>query len=353
LHDTPQFLHITPSSLMSEPVLISGALMGSRELLADFGVDAYAIANEVKLPERVFDEPDIFVPAARLVDFLEIAARDCACPAFALLQARRLPEGVRGLEIRGHGWMLMRSAQTVRDALYDFIGVYGLYTDAGRLNVQSRRGDLWLSYTFLPIGRWGETQIVELTLARMCLFIASSINREWYPAQVTLRQEPQETQTYIDFFGPNVLFGAERDAILIDHETLVAPLAISGNELLRKSPAHRPEDLDGPALITEARTILGALLRHDDCSVEALSKSLGLSLRTLQRRLTAEDTNYRELLDSVRADLAWRHIQRTDLSFTRVSDLLGYDSQASFNRAFRRWYDSTPRTAQRSKKVNH
>ena len=81
------------------------------------------------------------------------------------------------------------------------------------------------------------------------------------------------------------------------------------------------------------------------CDSVAFLRTLGVSPRSLQRRLAAAGTGFRELLEQVRADLAWRQVARTDLSFARVAELLGYDSQASFTRAFRRWYGVTPREA--------
>lgn len=68
----------------------------------------------------------------------------------------------------------------------------------------------------------------------------------------------------------------------------------------------------------------------------------------MQRRLAAAGAGFRELLEQVRADLAWRQVARTDLSFARLAELLGYDGQAAFTRAFKRWYEMTPREARRT-----
>ena len=91
------------------------------------------------------------------------------------------------------------------------------------------------------------------------------------------------------------------------------------------------------------RPAAAAAHRHTDekqkasCASVAFLRTLGVSPRSLQRRLAAAGTGCRELLKQVRADLAWRKVARTSLSFARVAELLGYDHQASFTRAFRRW----------------
>lgn len=333
---------------MREPVLISGALIGSRELVRELGGDADRLARQVGLPARVFDEPDLFVPAGQIVDFLELAAQACHCPAFALRQVRRLPLGQHGLDIRGQRWMTTADAGTLRVALATFVAQYGLYTDAGTLRMQPHRGGLWLSYVFLPVGRWGESQIIHLTLARLVLFVGECLGRAWRPREVTLRATPEERAGFVEFFGPAVKFGAERDAFFIDSASLNAPLRRGPEPSVGPNALRRREALVGAALETEVVAALSALLPRGDCSHITVARALGLSPRSLQRHLAAAGTGFRELLEQVRADLAWRQVARTDLSFARLAELLGYDGQASFTRAFKRWYEMTPREARRT-----
>ena len=68
----------------------------------------------------------------------------------------------------------------------------------------------------------------------------------------------------------------------------------------------------------------------------------------IQRRLTDAGTSFRGLADAVREDLAWRYVKRTELSIALIADLLGYDCQPAFSRAFRRWYGINPRAARYS-----
>ena len=333
---------------MREPVLISGALIGSRELITELGEDADKLARQVGLPARVFDEPDLFVPAGQIVDFLELAAQRCHCPVFALRQVRRLPLGQHGLDIRGQRWMTAADASTLRVALSTFVAQYGLYTDAGSLRMQPHRGGLWLSYVFLPVGRWGERQIIHLTLARLMLFVGECLGRAWRPREVTFREVPRDRQAFVEFFGPAVKFGAERDAFFIDSASLNTAL-VRGPELtLSANTRRRCEVLVGAALQAEVIAVLSALLPRGECSHIAVARALGVAPRSLQRRLAAAGSGFRELLEQVRADLAWRQVARTDLSFARLAELLGYDGQAAFTRAFKRWYEMTPRQARRT-----
>jgi AraC-like DNA-binding protein len=87
---------------------------------------------------------------------------------------------------------------------------------------------------------------------------------------------------------------------------------------------------------TELRTI----------SADHISGRLGVSERTLHRRLAAEGTSYRELIERARKTAALRFLEQPR-SLEEVADLLGYASTQSFQRAFRRWTGTSPGSYQR------
>ena len=83
-------------------------------------------------------------------------------------------------------------------------------------------------------------------------------------------------------------------------------------------------------------------------SAEHISARLGVSERTLHRRLAAEGTSYRELIERVRKAAALRFLDQPR-SLEEVADLLGYASTQSFQRAFRRWMGTSPGSYQRQR----
>ena len=321
-------------------VLISGTLVGARELLSDLGVDSNAIAREAGLPDRVFDDPALFVQAARIADYLELAAVACRRPDFGLQHACRLPLGMLG-----QGWMIMRAAETVGEALMDFAHLYGMYTDAGYLRVEHCDEGLWLESSFLSVGRFGVVQMILLTLGCVCLFVRENLSYRWQAPEIHLVHVPDDPEPFIEFFGPRIRFGQDRNAILFDNVTLASRMG-EGRERRDVHQAMIKQNAGrGTAIIAQVKSLLSVMIRHDGCSIEIMGRALAVSPRTLQRRLSAAGTSYRRLVDEVRADLAWRHVKRSELSLRRVGELLGYDSPAAFSRAFRRWYRMSPRTA--------
>jgi len=70
---------------------------------------------------------------------------------------------------------------------------------------------------------------------------------------------------------------------------------------------------------------------------------LGMSERTLHRRLAAEGTSFQRLLDDTRRELAQHHLSQREVSLADAAYLLGFSDQSSFFRAARRWFGTSPR----------
>src|SRR5689334_11020875 len=72
------------------------------------------------------------------------------------------------------------------------------------------------------------------------------------------------------------------------------------------------------------------------------NSSVGLSDRTLQRRIDDDGTTFRKLLLEARQELAREYLNRADIDVAEVACLLGYEDSNSFYRAFRTWEGTTP-----------
>lgn len=79
-----------------------------------------------------------------------------------------------------------------------------------------------------------------------------------------------------------------------------------------------------------------------DPRLEQVARELGMSARSLQRRLQAAEISFSEVLDEVRRELALAYLGEPDLSVDQVAAVLGFASGSSFAKAFRRWTGSAP-----------
>ena len=77
-------------------------------------------------------------------------------------------------------------------------------------------------------------------------------------------------------------------------------------------------------------------------SLEDVASELGVSVRTLRRRLTDKGTSYRRIVDDLRREVAIKYLRDTDMTVEDVAFALGFNDAANFRRAFRRWTSATP-----------
>ena len=106
------------------------------------------------------------------------------------------------------------------------------------------------------------------------------------------------------------------------------------------------------SLADDVRMALSQRISGERPAVEKIAKSLGMSGRTLQRRLEELGTSYQALLDEVRQRSARRLLVKTDLDTGEVAFLLGFEELNSFTRAFHAWEGTTP-ARWRASHVNH
>jgi AraC-like DNA-binding protein len=90
-------------------------------------------------------------------------------------------------------------------------------------------------------------------------------------------------------------------------------------------------------------------LRHGDPAIRKVAARLGLTTRTLQRRLDESlGTTFHALVEQTRRDLSLRYLRETRLSLAEISGLLAYSEPSAFGRAFHRWTGTTPATFRRT-----
>lgn len=150
---------------------------------------------------------------------------------------------------------------------------------------------------------------------------------------------------YEDFFGKPVQRG-EFNGLTFTSQDAKKPFLTMNEEMwaiFEPQLNLRMSNLDqGSRFSDRVRVVLRDAIASGHYSKPEIASRLGISARTLQRRLREEGTTYRVVLDKLREDLALRYLAQSHYTSAQIGFLLGYDDPNSFFRAFRSWTGQTP-----------
>jgi AraC-like DNA-binding protein len=148
------------------------------------------------------------------------------------------------------------------------------------------------------------------------------------------------------YFGCAITFGAKRSRLILRHSDLELPFVSYNAELLAiLTPAldlSLAEQQQVSSVTEKVKWIMKRSLSAGRPDVQVIASELGMSDRTLQRRLNEEGTNFKQLLTVARREQALLYLSDPTIDLKEVAYLLGYEEQNSFYRAFRLWEGDTP-----------
>jgi AraC-like DNA-binding protein len=157
---------------------------------------------------------------------------------------------------------------------------------------------------------------------------------------------PPDVTEHTRVFGAGVRFSQPYACLEFDRALLDLPLQGMDPNLaavLDRFAQHRLEELPRPVdLVDDLSQRIGQALRGTIPDAATLARQMGMSARTLSRRLHERGLTYQEVVDQARRELALRHLLNKDLKVIEVAFLLGFSEVSTFYRAFRRWTGTTP-----------
>ena len=141
-------------------------------------------------------------------------------------------------------------------------------------------------------------------------------------------------------------FGMRCNALIGDYAGLDDPLPRADSTLCDLLDQHAQALLDrlprSDSFADRVRAAIANELTAGDPTAEHVSEALGMSTRTLRRRLKEEGTSHQHVLDEVRNELARSYLGEGKLGITEVAFLLGFSDASAFHKAFRRWTGRGP-----------
>ena len=170
--------------------------------------------------------------------------------------------------------------------------------------------------------------------------------RDIRPRRLELSGTGRDVARHAEYLGCPVVQGADRSVLVLNRSDLDVAMVSHNPEMLDVLDPHlahqRQEHLSKVSITEQVKWVLKRLLAGQAPDVSAVAQELGLTARTLQRRITEEGGSFRQILADVRRELVRQYLADPALDMNEVAYLLGYDDTNSFYRAFRSLEGMTP-----------
>jgi len=305
------------------------------------GIRTADLLEGVGLTREFLDDPDARLPGPTVLALWNALRERTADPALQLAAPTSVPFGAyRVIDY------LVGASATVGDGIRRFASFFRLIADAVSLGINGHDDERCLCLTRADGGAVPPVY-VDYVFAALVSRIRMRIRPGLRVRRVELRQpEPPAAEPYTQLFRAPVHFGAAADRLCFSAEEWDAPMdtadaALAGllEEHARVLARRIPHKASGFRADVQ-QTIASA--PAEGGSAEEVARALHVSVRTLQRKLVATGTTFREVSDTVRGQLAEGYLADPTVSIAEVAFMLGFSDQSSFNRAFRRWTGESP-----------
>jgi AraC-like DNA-binding protein len=307
------------------------------------GVPVAPLLRRVGLTPEVIADPEERLSVRSQVALLDEAAIALKDDCLGFTMARDFDPRELGLL-----YYVMASSQTLGDALKR-VARYSQITNEA-LVVRYREGNrLIVSLTYSGVPRHLDRHQIEFCMFAVLRLCRVLTGQNLVPQHFSIAHHRSGTNSEMArFVGTAVEFGATTDEFALNAHARELPLIHAdpylNNLLLKHCEAALVDRRDNVSqLRTGVENAISSLLPHGRVLVEDVARSLGMSKRTLARRLSDEGLNFTDILQQLRRDLAVRYLDDRKLHVSKIAWLLGFHEVSAFTHACKRWTGKTPR----------
>jgi AraC-like DNA-binding protein len=310
--------------------------------LTSAGVPVEPLLKRAGLTPEVIADPEERLSVRSQIALLDEAAIVLKDDCLGFTLARNFDPREIGLL-----YYIMASSQTLGDALKR-VARYSQITNEA-LVVRYREGNrLIISLSYSGVPRHSDRHQIEFCMFAVLRVCRVLTGQNLVPQHFSIAHHRSgATSEMARFVGTKVEFGADTDELALNTNACELPLIHTDtylNDLLLKyceaALADRRGDMS--QLRTRVENAISSFLPHGRVLVEDVARSLGMSKRTLARKLSDEGLNFTEILQQLRRDLAVRYLDDPKLHISKIAWLLGFNEVSAFTHTFKRWTGKTP-----------
>lgn len=300
-------------------------------LLGRVGADEAAFLSALGVTPET--PPTTYIDSARVDAELAAVAERQGDSALALTLAKAAAG--RPLGLFGH---IVWLSSTLGEALARAVANYGLITRRSVLALEGAR------IVSRPVGTAPRGRILtELPFASLAMRAREATGGAFAPRAVRFTHAGTDDARYRDVFGVPVTFDAALDEVELDPAQLTLPL-VGADPLTLETLEAKVRDLitsREPTPDSFVERVRRIALDQLEASPDDIARTLGISTRTLRRRLEEHGTSFRDVVDDVRRALADDLLDRGK-TVKDVAFVLGFSEPSAFSRAYKRWAGKPP-----------
>jgi len=309
------------------------------------GIDVAPLMAKAGVTSRQVEDDNVWLTVRGQLKFLELIA-DALQDDFLGFHL------ARDFDLREIGllYYVLNSAELLGDA-FRRAERYSMIVNEG-VSLHLREGnEIGVSFTYAGVGRVSDRHQIEFWVISTVRACRQLTNRRLLPSSVRLVHRRHEGCPELDrFLGCDVVFGADTDEVAFPGTVKHLPIVGADpylNELLIKccEDARSHRNAGRGTLRVDLENAIVPLLPHGKARADEVARRLGLSQRTLARRLASEGLTFESILGDLRVDLAKRYLRDEALAVSQIAWLVGYKEVSAFTHAFKRWTGKTPREA--------
>jgi AraC-like DNA-binding protein len=302
-----------------------------------------SLLRKAGLSHRQIHDQDIRIDVRKQIAFLNLVADAMGDPliGFHLSQAF-------DLRMAGLLYYVPASSETLGEALQRVARYCSIVNEGIKLTFRSKKS-IGLTFEYIGVQRHQDVHQMEFWVAALVRAIRQITDQKLPIQNVSFTHQRAAVSEMNSFFGSRVNFGADIDELTFPTECGEAPIVNADpylNQILIKycdeTLTRRKVHQSSFGSIVE--NAVAVLLPHGNAQVGEVARKLGMSQRTLSRRLAAEGLTFAKVRQTLRADLADRHLADNNLSISKIAWLLGYQDVSGFSSAFKRWTGKAPRS---------
>lgn len=298
------------------------------------------LLRRAALPAGLFQQERIYVTTAELFALWRSVGEMSSDPGIGLKLGteprfeRYHPAGIAAI-----------CSQSFRDALQR-IARYKQLTCPEKIRIHTIRDEASVEFVYLHAEEIQPDVLVDLGLSWILSVGRLGTDGRITPLRVELTRRVRHRELLETHFGCRVRFKADRNALVFRNSDLDRPFVTHNEELLTALGAHLETELQARKTSLEVgeqvKHSLKRSLAGKRPTLQSVAQELGMSARTLQRRLTDADITFQQLVEDTRRELAHHYLKHSTVELNEAAFLLGYEDANSFFRAFQLWEGTSP-----------